>query len=352
VRHQGAGAASLAGLAAASSSDPRTRAIERVSGERGVPAGGAVVDDPAEDHPDVLQSRNGPDQRQDRRRRSSRAAWITVFFVAVLLVLAGGYVLLDNLSDDRAEPEVAAVVVPELVGMAEADATDAIVDAGLIPSSDEQYNATVETGSVISSDPSAGASVPAESRVNITVSQGPANIVLPGSLAGLTESSARDQLEEFGLRGGTVTEETSAEVAEGRVITTSPQAGQTVPVGSPVDLVLSNGKVVVPLLTDLTVQQAEALLADPAVQLPFTVREEENSVVAPGIVTEQSAEARSQVDQGTEIVLTVAKAPVAPTPEPTEPGPTPSGQPGEQPSGQPTEGPDDDSETRPTEDGT
>jgi beta-lactam-binding protein with PASTA domain/tRNA A-37 threonylcarbamoyl transferase component Bud32 len=344
----GPGAASLAG-AAAVLSDPRTRAMERVPAERGLPDRTTAAEDSEDDHFDVLDRGNDRDRHTDRRRRSSRAAWFTVFFVAVLLVLAGGYALLTTISGERPEPAAATVVVPELVGMTEADATDAIVDAGLVPSSDEQYNATVEDGNVISSDPSGGASVDPDSRVNITVSQGPANIAVPDSLAGLTEASARDQLEELGLRGGAVTEETSAEVAQGRVLTTSPQAGQMVPAGSAVDLVLSNGKVVVPLLTDLTVQQAEALLADPAVQLPFTVREAENSVVAPGIVTEQSAEARSQVDQRTEIVLTVAKAPPAPTTEPTEPGPTPSNQ----PSGQPTEGPDDGgSETRPTEDGT
>ncbi|WP_422390949.1 Stk1 family PASTA domain-containing Ser/Thr kinase [Arthrobacter sp. N1] len=347
----GPGAASLAGASAATP-DPRTRTLHRIPAERGLPDRTATVEDSEDDHFDVLDRGNDPDRHGDRRRRSSRAAWFTVFFVAVLLVLAGGYALLTTISENRTEPTATTVVVPDLVGMTEEDATDAIVDAGLVPSSDEQYNATVEAGTVISSDPSGGASVDPESRVNITVSQGPANIAVPDSLAGLTEASARDQLEELGLRGGTVTEETSAEVAQGRVLTTSPQAGQMVPAGSAVDLVLSNGKVVVPLLTDLTVQQAEALLADPAVQLPFTVREAENSVVAPGIVTEQSAEARSQVDQGTEIILTVATAPPAPTAEPTEPTeprPTPT----DQPSGQPTEGPDDGgSETRRTEDGT
>ena len=328
--------------APSASSDPHTRAMDRVAAERALPD---HRDD--DDRLDVLRRTDEEDQHQDQHRKSSRAAWITVFFVAVLLVLAGGYFVLSNLSTDQPAQEVVTVSVPDLTGMTEADATDAIVDAGLIPSSDEEYNATVDAGNVISSEPSAGASVKPESRVNITVSLGPANVVLPDSLAGLTESSARDELEELGLRGGEITEETSAEVPEGRVITTNPQAGQTVPVGSSVDLVLSNGKVTVPLLTDLTVEQAQALLADPAVQLPSSVREVENSVVAPGIVTAQSSPARSEVDQGTEIVLTVAKAPVEePAPEPSE-QPTPA--PSEQPSDRPTEGTDDQSSPRPTE---
>ncbi|RJT80270.1 Stk1 family PASTA domain-containing Ser/Thr kinase [Arthrobacter cheniae] len=354
TRAQGVGAATLAGSAAAALSGPHTRAMDRVSAERAMTDGRLQASDRIEedDRSDVLRS-GGAGQQPDRRRNSARTAWITVFFVAVLLVLAAGYFVLSTLLGNQDQPEVTTVVVPELVGMTEADATDAIVDVGLIPSTDEEYNATVDAGSVISSDPSAGASVEPESRVNITVSQGPANVLLPDSLAGLTESSARDQLEELGLRGGAITEETSAEVPDGRVITTNPQAGQTVPVGSSVDLVLSNGKVTVPLLTDLTVQQAEALLADPAVQLPFTVREVENSVVAPGIITAQSAQARSEVDQGTQIVLTVAKAPAPEPVEPAEPtqSPEPTQAPSEEPGNRPTEGTGDGSNTRPTEDG-
>ncbi|MEG9246484.1 Stk1 family PASTA domain-containing Ser/Thr kinase [Arthrobacter sp. Soc17.1.1.1] len=325
--------AGVAGTAAFAA-DPHTRAMDRVAGQ-------ALPYSPEDDDGrlDVLGTDDTVDPRQDRRRRSSRTAWITVFFVAVLLVLAGGYVVLNNVADDRGSQEAVTVSVPGLVGLTEADATDAIVDAGLRPSTDEEFNATVEEGDVIASDPAAGTSVDPESRVNITVSRGPANVVLPGTLAGLTESSARDALEELGLRGGQVTEETSADVAEGRVITTSPQAGQSVPVGSAVDLVLSNGKVTVPLLTDLTLEQAQALLADPAVKLPSSVREVENSVVAPGIVTAQSAQARSEVDQGTEIVLTVAKAPpAAPAPEPPA-----------IPTAQPTEGTGEQSVPRPTE---
>ncbi|MHA7240631.1 Stk1 family PASTA domain-containing Ser/Thr kinase [Arthrobacter sp. TMS1-12-1] len=340
---------------------PGTRAMDRV-GEQ-PPADREQPDDP--DGPlDLWGDRDEPEDRQEQRRRASRLAWTTVFFAAVLLVLAAGYFVITSMSD-RPVQEVATVSVPDLVGMPEADATDAIVDAGLIPSTDEEFNATVDAGDVIASDPSAGASVEPDSRVNITVSRGPANVVLPESLLGLTESSARDALEDLGMKGGAVTEETSATVPQGRVITTNPRTGQSVPVGSAVDLVLSNGRVAVPLLTDLTVAQAQALLEDPAVQLPFSVREAENSVVEPGIITAQSEPARSEVSQGTEIVLTVAKAPPAPaqapTQEPTqepsseptqEPTQEPSSEPGGKPSDTPRGGPKkDQSQPRPTQGG-
>ncbi|WP_197060602.1 Stk1 family PASTA domain-containing Ser/Thr kinase [Arthrobacter sp. L77] len=331
------------GAAASAAGGPGTRAMDRVSGEHS-PAERDLLPDDDDGRLDVLRGGDEPDERRERRRRASRAAWTTVFFVAVLLVLAAGYFVITSVNNQPVQ-EVAAVDVPDLVGMPEADARDAIVDAGLTPSTDEEFNASVDAGDVISSDPSAGASVEPDSRVNITVSLGPANVVLPESLPGLTESSARDALEDLRLRGGEVTEETSAVVAQGRVITTRPQPGQSVPVGSTVDLVLSSGRVTVPLLTDLTVAQAQALLEDPAVQLPFSVREVENSVVQPGIITAQSEPAQSEVAQGTEIVLTIAKAPAEPTQAPTE---EPTQEPTQQPTGTPANPPSDEPEGRPT----
>ncbi|MBG6226355.1 serine/threonine-protein kinase [Arthrobacter sp. CAN_A2] len=344
------------GAVAATSGGPGTRAMDRVAGDQAPAEWDHQPDEEPDDRLDVLHDRDEPDARKEQRRRASRTAWTTVFFVAVLLVLAAGYFVITSVND-RPVQEVATVNVPDLVGLPEGDATDAIEDAGLLPSTDEEFNASVEAGDVIASDPAAGASVEPDSRVNITVSRGPANVVLPASLPGLTESSARDALEDLGLKGGDVTEETSAAVAPGRVITTSPQPGQSVPVGSAVDLVLSSGRVTVPLLTDLTVAQAQALLEDPAVQLPFSVREVENSVVEPGIITAQSEPARSEVAQGTEIVLTIAKAPAEPVqepvPEPTqEPAPEPAGTPSDKPSDMPQgRATGEPSEPRPTEGG-
>ncbi|WP_181033612.1 Stk1 family PASTA domain-containing Ser/Thr kinase [Arthrobacter sp. SX1312] len=339
-------------LGASASGGPSTRAMDRVPGDQPPAALDHHPDEDPDDRLDILRDRDEADERKDRRRRASRAAWSTVFFVAVLLVLTAGFFVITSMNNRPVE-DVATVSVPELIGMPEGDARDAIVDAGLVPSSDEEFNASVDAGDVVASDPAAGASVEPDSRVNITVSLGPANVVLPDSLPGLTESSARDALEGLRLKGGNVTEETSATVAQGRVITTNPQPGQSVPVGSAVDLVLSSGRVTVPLLTDLSIAQAQALLEDPAVQLPFSVREIENSVVQPGVITAQSEPARSQVPQGTEIVLTVAKAPAEPTQEPTpeptqEPTPVPADPPTDQPQGRPT---GEQSEPRPTEDG-
>ena len=320
------GAAGL-GAAAMAQGDPGTRSMERVAAERALPLH-ADADSHHTDHVDpdrfgVLgmdHDERDPDEREDRRRSSSRAAWITVFFIAVLLVLAGGYFVLNGLGGNDTAQEVTTVPVPDVVNRSEAEAVELLEDAELNPSTDEEYNATVEAGLVIRSDPAAGSAVAPGSRVNVVVSQGSANAVIPETLLGLTESSARDVLEGLELEGGEVLEENSATVDEGRVIRTEPRVGTPAPKGSAVRLWLSTGEVTVPLLTDLTIPEAELLLSDPNVQLRYRTENEENSVVAPGVIIAQSREAKSSVDQGTEIVLTVAVAPVKqPAPEPAPP---------------------------------
>jgi serine/threonine-protein kinase len=212
--------------------------------------------------------------------------------------------------------------------MTEADGVATLYGADLIPIVEERFHATTEPGLIIDSDPAAGAPVEANSRVTISVSKGPANIAVPEGLANLTESSAREALVAVGLKAGEISETPSPDVPQGRVVATDPQSGQSVPSGSEVNLVLSNGRVSVPQLTGLTRAEAEAALADPLVKLPFRVEFAEDEDAEPGRVLEQSAPPAAEVNQGTEIVLTVSRAPElteAPTPPPSEPTPGPPG---------------------------
>ncbi|MBG6215720.1 serine/threonine-protein kinase [Arthrobacter sp. CAN_A6] len=269
------------------------------------------------------------DDGERRRRKSARAAWVTVFIAAVILVLATGFFFLNSLNP---APEAAPLVeVPVVERLTEAQATDELSRAGLVPIFTERHNSDVEQGLVVSSDPDAGRRVDPDSRVTMVLSLGPADVEIPASIRGLTESSARTALEDAGLRAGRVTEATSATVAAGRVLSSSPEAGQSVPAGGAVDLVLSNGRVSVPLLVDLPQAAATALLNDPDVMLPYRVDIVENSVVEPGIVTNQSAAARSEVPQGTEIVIQVAAPASEPVPPP-RPTTTPTASPSTTPS--------------------
>ena len=306
--------------------EPQTRAMAKVL------AGGSMSYGPViEDHPLAGPPNDRHDEDEDRRR-ATRRAWTTTFFVIVALVLAGGTFVLFNLLNNEPEGPVLQPV-PTIEGMTQDEAANAIFAADLRPQFEEDFSDTIDPGLVIESEPGAGEEVEPGSTVNVTISDGPSDAVIPEAITGMTESSARDALTSADLSGGNVTEENSATVPAGRVISTNPAVGESVPVGSDVDLVLSTGLVDVPRVIELPVDEARALLEDPAKGLTVRVVEIENEVVEPDLVTDQSVEAGSAVAPGTEIVLTVAMEP-APEEEPStepEPTPTPTAIPSEEP---------------------
>ncbi len=99
---------------------------------------------------------------------------------------------------------------------------------------------TVPNGTVISSDPAAGTKAPEGSSVTLTVSSGPANVLVP-SLIGLTQGSAGQQLGSLGLSLGGLTSAPSSQYASGLVIASDPPAGTPVAPGSSVSIVVSTG---------------------------------------------------------------------------------------------------------------
>ena len=133
------------------------------------------------------------------------------------------------------------VTVPNVVGLTEAVATTTITGAGLtLGTVTNQSSATVPAGDVISQNPVAGASVAAGSAVNIVVSTGPAQVNVP-NVVGLTQAIATTTITGAGLILGTVTNQSSATVPAGDVISQNPIAGTSVDEGSAVDIVVSTG---------------------------------------------------------------------------------------------------------------
>ena len=157
--------------------------------------------------------------------------------------------------------------------------------------------------------------------VILNISEGPSAVKIPETIPGSTEAAARDVLRQVGLVGApSTTTANSATVPAGIVITTSPAPGQSVGVGTTVELVVSTGKVAVPELRGRTREEAEAALKD--LGLVPNVVEAENGQVEAGRVTDQSDAVNAAVEQGKTITFVVAKAP--PPPPTATPSPTPT----------------------------
>jgi beta-lactam-binding protein with PASTA domain len=158
----------------------------------------------------------------------------------------------------------APVSVPNVVGDTQAAATTAITGAGLVIGTvTMQSSATVAAGNIISESPAAGTSVSKGSTVNLIVSSGPAVVAVP-NVVGDTLAPATTALTGAGLVVGTVTQQTSATIVTGNIISESPTAGTSIASGSAVNLIVSgsssSGFTLGGTVTGLPVAQLSALV--------------------------------------------------------------------------------------------
>lgn len=207
------------------------------------------------------------------------------------------------------------IAVPPVVGLSEADARQAIIDAGLVVGEvDEQPDPNMDAGFVISSSPVAGQEISAAIPVDLVLSSGPEVIELP-DVTDMTEREATAELNDLGLRV-TVNEEYSDTVAEGIVIRTDPESGQEVVSGDTILLIVSLGRepVTVPNLIGMTEQEATNTLNDAG--LIIRVANTRQPVADPsqdGLVVDQIPTSGATADQGDTVTVTLGQY----TPPPT-----------------------------------
>jgi beta-lactam-binding protein with PASTA domain len=203
-------------------------------------------------------------------------------------------------------PGTQKVTVPTVVGADQANAEAKLRQDGF------HVESTLKTadqpkGQVIGQDPSGGVKAKKGSTVTLTVSDGPQQVAVP-QVVGLTVSSARGRLDKAGLQPSE-REENSDTVPKGRVISVSPTEGTKVDKGSSVTLVVSSGKTqaTVPDVTGKSFDEASSTLQ--AAGFKVTRQDKETTSKDPDTVLAQDPKGATQVDSGTTVALTVAKAP-------------------------------------------
>lgn len=134
--------------------------------------------------------------------------------------------------------------VPNVVGQADADAQNAIKNAGLtIGTVTYDYSDSVAQGIVISQSVEGGKKVSAGTTVDLVISNGPepaAKVNVP-PVTGTSLNNARQLIQSAGLSVGNVSYQYSNSVAAGSVISCNPGVGSSVDEGTSVSLVVSNG---------------------------------------------------------------------------------------------------------------
>jgi beta-lactam-binding protein with PASTA domain len=129
--------------------------------------------------------------------------------------------------------------VPNVIGMTQAAAQNALQTASFVPRVNTQNSDTVPAGQVISQSPQGGSKADPGSEVDITVSSGPATVQVP-NVAGQTEATAAANLAAAGFVVSTV-HQSSTTVPAGIVIGTNPAGGLSVAPKSPVTIIVSTG---------------------------------------------------------------------------------------------------------------
>jgi len=150
------------------------------------------------------------------------------------------------------------------------------------------------------------------------------NQVMVPSLIGETPLGARELLGEKLKLGSQTPREDDGPAAPGTIVEQSPSAGKLVDVGTPVDVVVKQGKtaVEVPDATGMQVNAAERVLSAAKLAASGELKHEFSDKVPKGIVMAQSPVPGTQMAAGSTVELTVSDGP-KPEELPSTPGETP-----------------------------
>lgn len=243
----------------------------------------------------------------------------------VAVILVGLLFWLMSIGGGNSNPiNPGGITVASVEGSLYDDAFNTLTEQNLLVLRVYEKSDTVPEGVVIRQEPAAGTNVLANTPVTLYVSSGATEVTVPNVIS-IQEAAAVALIEAQGLTIGTITVVSSATVPEGIVIAADPAVGQKLPLGSVVNLTLSNGKVLVPDVRNLSVLEARTILT--ASTIGYTVSIEiidaNTCTGTPGnIVVEQSV-LPGEAPQLQNIVLyvqCVGGTTPSPTPTPTTEG--------------------------------
>ncbi|GAA2085537.1 Stk1 family PASTA domain-containing Ser/Thr kinase [Streptomyces albiaxialis] len=244
--------------------------------------------------------------RGGRRGAPKKSRVSTILLIlALILVLVGaifvGKALLSNPAD---KPEV-----PNVAGLSLSEAKEQMRNSSLKGTEGKSVFCEKKKGTVCRTDPAAGQEVDRDSTVTLLMSKGskdaaPRNVP---DVKGKVFADAKQELSEAGFKVTKKRQESSSQDA-GTVVDQSPDGDEKAPKGSTVTLtVAAENRPVVPDVVGKSYAEAETLLVGEGFKV---AKEEKDDGSKPAdTVLSMSPEANTKHTEGTEVTLTVAKAP-------------------------------------------
>lgn len=171
---------------------------------------------------------------------------------------------------------------------------------------DYKEDSNVEMDVVISTSPAPPEQIKYGDTITITVSKGTASstdAIVP-QLVGHSEDEAKAELAKAGLTLGVSERRYDENIAEGIIISQDVKQNEKLPSGSTVNVIISKGKekkCIVPNITNCTIEQARAKLAEQGLTLGTETGRENSETVPEGSICGQSVAEGTQVEEGTAI---------------------------------------------------
>lgn len=200
--------------------------------------------------------------------------------------------------------------VPNIVGMSQQNAISSITNAWLtVGNVIEICSDEYPSGYVLTQDPPAGTTVEIGSSVSLTLSSGPCPVSVP-DLVGMTTTEAETALAYARLALGNTTEQCNSEFPSGKIVSQSPTAGEQVPPGSKVNIVVSLGPcpVTVPNILWRTRSEAESMITGAGLVVGIVSEQCDDTIPANRIIN-QYPQAGQQVSAGSTVNFAVSTGP-------------------------------------------
>jgi eukaryotic-like serine/threonine-protein kinase len=255
------------------------------------------------------------EEEEPRKSRVGLAILVTALIVAALGL--GGWGLYRMLNPNNPDT----VEVPLVVGLSEEDAQTQLTNSQLTVEVKKVNGEEEAKGQVTAQDPLENTVVPVNSKVTITVNDGPKTATIPKDLVGQDRKDAEAALEDLGFSNVQANKAKSEKTntQPGEVISVSPKEGETVPLDTKIVIRYATGKSKVPDFEGLSRAAAIRIAKEAGFDDPVFVDRESSQPA--GTVIAQNPEAGANVDRDTTIRLVLATAP-PPEPPPTTKEPT------------------------------
>lgn len=203
------------------------------------------------------------------------------------------------------------LIVPNVTGLAVADAKNALAGAGLQPvEAETRPDPDLPVGTVTYQNPPAQTIVKHGRRIYLTVSGGEVLVEVP-QLRGRSMREAKFALERYGLKLGTVAFAPSDQFPENTISGQTISPDSKITRGSKVGIIVSSGNaaggVTIPSVVGKTVAEAERIFQGAGLTLG-NVSYQLSSELVPNTVVEQFPRAGETVPVGKKVDLFVVKA--------------------------------------------